>query len=112
MAHNKHPADAKFINSRLWRDWIRAKQLRDHPLCEDCRVEGRVTVATTVDHVIVPNGNATLQRSPSNFRSLCDSHHSRKTNAQARGGYTYQLDAEGYPTSPLHPANRPNKPQS
>ena len=57
MAHNKHPADAKFINSRTWRDWIRAKQLRDHPLCEDCRDQGRTTLATTVDHVIVPNGD-------------------------------------------------------
>ena len=108
MAHNKHPADARFINSRLWRDHIRAKQLRDHPLCEECKAEGKTTVATSVDHVIVPNGDPTLQRSPSNFRSLCDSHHSRKTNAQARG-YTHDLDADGYPISPLHPANRPSK---
>ena len=109
MAGNKHPADARFISSRLWRDYIRPRQLRNNPLCEDCKAEGKLVLATTVDHVQVPNGDPHLQRSPTNYRSLCDSHHSRKTNAQARGGYTYQLDAEGYPTSPAHPANRPNK---
>ena len=68
-------------------------------------------LATTVDHVIVPNGDGHLQRSPTNYRSLCDSHHARKTNAQARGGYTYDMDSDGYPTSALHPANRPNRSQ-
>ena len=107
MAHNKHPGDARFISSRAWRDYIMPKQLRAHPLCEDCKAEGKTVLATSVDHVIVPNGDPTLQRLPSNFRSLCDSHHSRKTNAQDRG-YTRDIDLDGYPIDAAHPANRPS----
>jgi hypothetical protein len=106
MAQNRNPADAKFIASRAWRDHIRPAQLRRQPLCEDCKAEGKTTTATTVDHVVVPNGDPPLQRSPSNLKSLCDSHHSHKTRSQDRG-YSNEIDPmTGFFTDPRHPSNR------
>lgn len=60
-------------------DWawqkIRRAHLAVHPLCEDCKAAGRVTPATEVDHA---DGNV-KNNEPGNHRSLCKSHHSRKT---------------------------------
>ena len=70
-----------------------------------CKEKGLTTVADQVDHIVVPNGNGTLQRDPSNHQSLCASCHSIKTNGQGRG-WTNEMDADGYPLSPLHPSNR------
>lgn len=78
-AHRQVP---RFYNKRAWRDRIRPRQLREHPLCQDCQDEGFVKPATDVDHLDGnPNNNA-----PENLRSRCHSHHSRKT-AAVDGGF-------------------------
>ena len=66
MAQNRHPDDARFIASREWRDTHRRLALLRAPLCTHCDWLGRVEAATTVDHVVVPNGDYTLQRDPEN----------------------------------------------
>jgi 5-methylcytosine-specific restriction endonuclease McrA len=83
---NKHPDDARFIKSREWRDTHRRLALMRNPLCRHCEWLGRVTAATQVDHVIVPNGDFTLQRDPANMMSLCAEHHSIKTRKQVQQG--------------------------
>jgi 5-methylcytosine-specific restriction enzyme A len=103
---NKNPTDAKFIASRAWREHIRPKQLRDHPLCELCRREGRYVAAEEIDHIQRPLGDPQLQRDPSNFMSLCKSHHSRKTRTDNRG-YGLECDPHtGFMLDPNHPSNR------
>ena len=102
---NRHPDDARFLQTRLWRDRIQPRQLHIEPLCRRCKERGLTTVADQVDHIVVPNGNGILQRDPSNHQSLCASCHSIKTNGQGRG-WTNEMDADGYPLSPLHPSNR------
>lgn len=79
-----HP-DQKFLQTREWRDRLRPAQLRDEPLCRHCRELGIVELATSVDHIVVPNGDKALQRDRGNFQSLCHTCHSRKTRAQAGG---------------------------
>jgi 5-methylcytosine-specific restriction protein A len=79
---NKHPADARFLQSREWRDRIQPLQLARHPLCNHCEQMGRVTPAAQVDHIQVPNGDRVLQRDSENLMSLCAPCHSRKTRAQ------------------------------
>lgn len=59
---------------RNWRK-VRALQLARAPLCEHCTDEGRVTAASEVDHI---DGNS-RNNDPSNLRSLCKPHHSRRT---------------------------------
>lgn len=50
--------------------------LAEHPLCCYCEREGRVTVATIVDHKIPHRGDQTLFWDHSNWQSMCAPHHS------------------------------------
>ena len=68
---NRHPDDARFLQTRLWRDHLQPRHLHMEPLCRSCKAKGRITVAEQVDHIIVPNGNGIQQRDPSNHQSLC-----------------------------------------
>jgi 5-methylcytosine-specific restriction enzyme A len=53
--------------------------LAAHPLCIDCSKQGRVTEATTIDHVIPHKGNEELFWDVSNWESCCASCHSIRT---------------------------------
>jgi len=57
----------------------RARFLREHPFCVECRREGRIEVATVVDHVVPHRGDPGLFWDEGNWQSLCAAHHSRKT---------------------------------
>jgi 5-methylcytosine-specific restriction protein A len=102
-----HP-DQKFLQSRLWRDHIRPKHLRDNPLCEGCGEAGLKVPADQVDHIVVPNGDPALQRAPGNLQSLCASCHSQKTHGHKGHGRQFLTDigADRYPIDPRHPACR------
>jgi len=71
--------------NRRWRD-ARAFYLAQYPLCVMCQKEGRVTVATVVDHIIPHCGDYTLMWDEGNWQSLCTSCHSKKT-ALENGGF-------------------------
>ncbi len=75
---NRNPADDAFLKSREWRDKIRPVQMARYPLCADCLLLGRTELAEQIDHLVVPNGNVTLQRDFNNLRSLCAGHHAEK----------------------------------
>lgn len=74
-ADKRKPGERRFYDKREWRDRIRPMQLRIHPLCEGCKAEGRIAVATEVDH---RDGNPENNTS-ANLSSLCKPCHSRKT---------------------------------
>lgn len=59
--------------------WQKAREryLQQHPLCVYCEREGRVTAASVVDHIEPHRGDMKLFWSPSNWQSLCATHHSR-----------------------------------
>ena len=66
-----------FYRSAEWRR-LRSNYLIEHPFCEECHRQGRLTRATVVDHVIpIRMGGPTLDES--NLQSLCSSCHSRKS---------------------------------
>jgi 5-methylcytosine-specific restriction endonuclease McrA len=77
--------DRRFLQSRVWRERIRPQWLDANPYCEWCRLLGKVVAAEQIDHIVRPRGDAQLQRDPSNFRSLCYSHHLDKSNRERRG---------------------------
>ena len=56
---------------------VRAAFLAANPLCVMCEREGRITVATVVDHVIPHRGDERLMWDEANLQTLCASHHSR-----------------------------------
>jgi len=60
--------------------------LIEHPLCVHCLIEGRVTAADTVDHIIPHKGNQALFWDESNWQSMCRPHHDKKT-ANEDGGF-------------------------
>ena len=95
QARWKHPAHGR-----------RSRQLRKQPLCEMCLKARRTTVATVADHVIEHKGDETLFWE-GELQSLCKPHHDSSKQREERRGFSGEVDADGWPTDPRHPANRP-----
>jgi 5-methylcytosine-specific restriction enzyme A len=69
--------------------WMRLRQahLMEHPLCEQCKANGRITPARHVDHIEEFCGLDDLKRlDPANLRSLCVRCHMAKTAKHAPRG--------------------------
>ena len=60
----------------------RARFLASHPLCVTCQAAGRVVAATVVDHKIPHRGDQDIFWQVSNWQSLCQYCHNKKS---ARG---------------------------
>jgi len=80
-------ANTKLYNQQAW-DKIRARQLSKQPLCARCQHEGKVTAATTVDHVFPHRRDATKFRL-NLFQSLCVACHTIKGQDERKGIYNY-----------------------
>ena len=84
---------------------IRAAYFRLFPLCLHCRAEGRVTVATELDHIVaLVNGGLDFDQDDGlNRQGLCKAHHARKTAADL--GYEYiercEIGLDGWPKPSL-----------
>ena len=81
---------------------------RTNGLCEHCEVEGLVTLATAVDHIIpLAKGGKDID---SNTRNLCQRHHEAAGVVQfGRGSAAAGIGRDGRPTSAEHPWNRPDR---
>jgi 5-methylcytosine-specific restriction protein A len=65
-----------------WRK-IRARVLRERPLCVECMRVGVVTAANEVDHIIPLRDGGT--HDDENLQPLCKSCHSKKTRREMTG---------------------------
>ena len=67
------------IHKRYGRAWkrIRDRYISIHPLCEQCKKEGRITPAEEVHHILPLSHGGT--HSEDNLMALCKSCHSRIT---------------------------------
>lgn len=66
-----------FYHSQAWKK-KRQNFLIEHPFCEECRRQGRLTRATLVDHIQpIRMGGALLD--DENLQALCASCHSKKS---------------------------------
>ena len=76
--YNQYLRDSD-TNKRYGRAWkkIRARFLLRHPLCEQCRSEGRLTAAEEVHHILPLASGGTNDEG--NLMALCKSCHSRIT---------------------------------
>lgn len=64
-------------------------------LCEDCKAEGRVTLATVVDHIIpLSKGGPDTDE---NTRNLCDEHNTRRTAEQFGHKVKRPVGLDGWP---------------
>ena len=64
-----------------WRTSSKA-YLREHPLCEICKRNGKYVQATVVDHIKPHRGDNKLFWDKSNWQSLCKSCHDKKTGKE------------------------------
>lgn len=69
--------------------WQRAREgfLKSHPLCKRCEADGRVVVATVVDHIKPHRGDKLLFWDHDNWQPLCKPCHDRKTAIEDGGGW-------------------------
>lgn len=74
---------------------IRREHFRRNPLCVMCEAEGRVRLATELDH-IVSLGKGGLDV-PSNRQGLCFDHHRDKTNADMGYKQRVAIGLDGFP---------------
>lgn len=76
-----------------WRK-VSKSYLISHPLCAECKRQGRLTPATEVDHIVAHKGDKKLFWDHSNWQPLCHECHSRKT-AKENGGFGHQTPRGG-----------------
>ena len=69
-----------------WRKY-RAVFLAKHPLCEECKRQGRTKAANVVDHIVPHRGDKDLFWAVDNHRALCIPCHNRKTMLEMRERY-------------------------
>ncbi|WP_448680005.1 HNH endonuclease [Pseudomonas nicosulfuronedens] len=68
--------------------WQQAREryFAKHPLCVHCQANGKVVVATDLDHKVPHRGNESLFWDESNWQGLCKSCHSVKTQQETAQG--------------------------
>ena len=109
------PPTAAPIEGRSWRTdkrktaergygwkWQQARKTflsrPENVLCRMCQAEGRVEVATVVDHVIPHRGDQTLFWDSSNWQPLCKMHHDGAKQSQDKGGQGHRrVGLDGLP---------------
>jgi 5-methylcytosine-specific restriction enzyme A len=80
------PSSSKRGYDSRWRR-ARKRKLADNPLCQRCLANGRSVIAHQVDHIDPVDGrDDPTFWDPTNWQSLCDSCHSKKT-VNENGGF-------------------------
>ena len=88
---------------RKWQR-IRAWVLSESPLCAHCAKEGRVELATEVDHIIpIHKGGGD---DFGNLQAICAEHHRDKTASDLGQRVRHGFDADGNPLDPGSPWHR------
>ncbi|WP_246694784.1 HNH endonuclease signature motif containing protein [Methylobacterium sp. WL6] len=91
-----------------WRK-ARATYLARNPHCRMCARDGRQTVAVVVDHIEPHRGDqAKFWDTAGNWQGLCQPHHDQTKRQIECHGYSDEIGADGLPTDPRHPFNRPD----
>ena len=82
-AHDDQRGSARRRGYDVRWEKVRAMHLRAEPLCRICAAQGRVTVATLVDHV-QPIADGGERLDDDNLQSLCARCHAKKTAEDVR----------------------------
>lgn len=89
-------AASRGYNARWRRE--RSAFLELNPLCKHCQSDGRITIATVVDHIIPHKGDYQLFWDWNNWQPLCKQHHDSKT-AKEDGGFGRDRQGQQQPES-------------
>src|SRR6516164_4126145 len=101
LPQNRSPREWYALES--WRK-RRRLQLRAEPLCAFCLRQGITSVATIADHVLPHHGSWNLFRTGP-LQSLCKRCHDQHKRGIELRGFNLEVDKDGWPTDPNHPAN-------
>lgn len=82
---DKRGSAAKRGYDARWRK-ARKRYLARYPICVECKKIGMLGVATVVDHILPHKGDPILFWDQTNWQSLCEHHHNKKT-ANEDGGF-------------------------
>lgn len=94
MSRSKY---SQWYASRRWRK-LRARFLARQPLCVYCKAEGRIEVATIVDHKVPHRGDLGLFWSEANLQPMCKPHHdSVKQREETTGKRRRVTGYDGWP---------------
>lgn len=112
-SESRRNADAKRAKAYPWRRWYytarwkrrRDKQLMLCPWCEPCKRLGVSRRATVANHVVPHRGDPHLFWY-GELESACASCHNLTIQRAEHEGFRRSVDADGWPTDPLHPFNR------
>ena len=101
ILHRRRSADAEYnrarrsgpdrsvedevVSSARWKA-LRARVLRDEPLCRKCAAAGRTELAVQVDHVVGVRARPDLAYDLGNCQPLCGPCHGLKNAAERRSG--------------------------
>lgn len=79
------------------RKWMAIRQavLTSEPRCTECRKDGRISIATEVDHIVALHKGGTDELS--NLRGLCVEHHLAKTRADRGLKAKATFGTDGWP---------------
>ena len=94
------------LYGRRWRK-ARLVFLKSNPTCRMCHQLDRVSLAEVVDHIIPHRGDLDLFWDRDNWQALCKSCHDTAKQQEEQRGFSRELDEDGWPVDPRHPANRP-----
>lgn len=89
------------LYGRRWRQ-ARARYLARHPLCAYCEQQGRLRVATVVDHIRPHRGDLTLFWDESNWQALCATHHNATKQSEEKTGQAKGCGPAGLPLDAGH----------
>lgn len=69
--------------------WRKERKLfiERNPMCKICLEDGRVTMATVVDHIKPHKGDQRLFWDQNNWQALCETCHNRKTRTDDMGAW-------------------------
>ena len=75
----------------------RARFLSKHPICVYCERDGKVEVATVVDHIKPHNGDRHLFWDQGNWQPMCKQHHDATKAREENSGKAVGCDERGIP---------------
>jgi 5-methylcytosine-specific restriction protein A len=84
---DKGRENSKLYSTGYWKKQ-RIIQLSKEPLCAACLLEGKVAQAIAIDHVF-PHRQDQNKFKTNIFQSLCQSHHTLKTQEENKGKYLH-----------------------
>ena len=88
-------------NTALWKK-LRLNQLSKEPICKYCEQQGRVEIATVVDHIKPHKGDEILFFNPKNLQSMCKQHHDSTKAREENSEISLGCDSQGIPLDPNH----------